>query len=41
MPGHSNRVFSVKFDKDDENLLVSGGWDNTIQIWDLRGRRPR
>ena len=37
-PGHSNRVFSVKYDKDDDNILVSGGWDNTIQIWDLRGR---
>jgi WD40 repeat protein len=35
-PGHSNRVFSLKFKPDDENLLVSGGWDNTVQIWDLR-----
>lgn len=29
-PGHSSRVFSVKFDKDDDNLLISGGWDLTI-----------
>jgi len=35
LPGHSNRVFSVKF-TDDPNLLISGGWDNTIQIWDMR-----
>lgn len=34
--GHSNRVFSLKFVPDDENLLISGGWDNTVQIWDLR-----
>ena len=34
-PGHSNRVFSVRF-TDDPNLLVSGGWDNTIFFWDLR-----
>ena len=34
--GHSNRVFSVKFVKEDENLVVSGGWDNTVQIWDTR-----
>lgn len=33
--GHSNRVYSVKF-TDDPNIMVSGGWDNTIFIWDLR-----
>eukprot|EP00946_MAST-07B_sp_MAST-7B-sp1_P004115 g4115.t1 len=37
--GHSNRVFSLKFDKNDDNILVSGGWDNTVQIWDLRVER--
>lgn len=35
-PGHSNRIFSLKFVPDDPNLLISGGWDNTILIWDLR-----
>ncbi len=35
-PGHSNRVFSVKFHPLDPNLMVSAGWDNTVQIWDLR-----
>lgn len=35
-PGHSNRVFCCKFDKENENILLSGGWDHTIQIWDLR-----
>jgi len=34
--GHSNRVFSLKFSTDDENLLLSAGWDNTIQVWDIR-----
>ncbi len=38
--GHTNRVFSVKFDKDDPNMLCSGGWDNTIKIWDLREGGP-
>lgn len=37
--GHSNRVFSLKFDEKDDNILVSGGWDNTVQIWDLRVER--
>jgi COMPASS component SWD3 len=35
-PGHSNRVFSVKILPHDENMIVSGGWDNTVQIWDIR-----
>jgi WD40 repeat protein len=33
--GHSNRVFSVKFTHD-ENVLLSGGWDNTVHVWDIR-----
>ncbi|CAM9752483.1 unnamed protein product, partial [Chrysoparadoxa australica] len=35
-PGHSNRVFSVKFNPRDPEVLLSGGWDNTVQIWDMR-----
>lgn len=34
--GHSNRVFSLKFHPMHPNLLISGGWDNTVQIWDTR-----
>ena len=34
--GHSNRVFCAKFHPKDPNLLISGGWDDTLQIWDLR-----
>ena len=34
--GHTDRIYCVIFNKNDQNMLLSGGWDNTIQIWDLR-----
>eukprot|EP00999_Lentomonas_sp_LEN2_P002081 NODE_328_length_1629_cov_114.444740_g296_i0.p1 GENE.NODE_328_length_1629_cov_114.444740_g296_i0~~NODE_328_length_1629_cov_114.444740_g296_i0.p1 ORF type:complete len:364 (+),score=55.39 NODE_328_length_1629_cov_114.444740_g296_i0:70-1092(+) len=39
--GHSNRVFALKFAPNDPKVLVSGGWDNTLQIWDLRTYRAQ
>lgn len=35
-PGHSNRIFSLCFSKENPSLLVSGGWDNTVQFYDTR-----
>jgi hypothetical protein len=35
-PGHSNRVFSCKFMPSDQNMILTGGWDNTVQFWDIR-----
>lgn len=35
-PGHSLRIFSAKFCADDENLIISGGWDKNVKIWDVR-----
>lgn len=35
-PGHSNRVFSLKYHPTMPSVLVTGGWDNTVQFWDLR-----
>jgi hypothetical protein len=26
MPGHSNRVFSIKFEED-QNMVLTSGWD--------------
>ena len=45
--GHSNRVFALKFapsvgaNADDARgpLLLSAGWDNTVQVWDVRAGR--
>ena len=35
---HTNRVFSVKCMPKDKNVFFSGGWDNTVQIWDVRAK---
>lgn len=34
--GHSNRIFACKYKPDQSNILVTGGWDNTVLVWDLR-----
>jgi len=38
-PGHSNRIFSVKFLPDDPNTLISAGWDSNVHIWDIREKK--
>ncbi|CDW82968.1 wd repeat protein [Stylonychia lemnae] len=35
-PGHTNRVYALKFSNTEENILYSSGWDDTVQINDLR-----
>jgi len=34
--GHSSRVFASKWKVDDPNILLTGGWDNSVMIWDMR-----
>lgn len=34
--GHSNRIFCIKYDKYNKNLIYSGGWDANIFVWDTR-----
>jgi WD40 repeat protein len=34
--GHSSRIFSLKNVPGNPFLMVTGGWDNTIQFWDTR-----
>jgi len=42
LDGHSNRVFCVRFHPTSPSVVVSGGWDNTIRVWDTRsGRNER
>lgn len=34
--GHSNRIFSVKFDPISPHVVYSGGWDCMVNVWDCR-----
>lgn len=34
--GHSNHIFSLKCHPAQSHLLFTGGWDNTVQFWDIR-----
>ena len=38
--GHINRIFCIKAHPDDPNILVSGGWDGMIKIYDIRDKGP-
>ena len=35
-PGHSGRIFCVKYFPNDTSTIYSGGWDRTIQFYDTR-----
>ncbi|EGR27317.1 WD repeat protein [Ichthyophthirius multifiliis] len=37
--GHSSRVFCIKYDKEDYNILYTGGWDFRVVIWDVREKK--
>lgn len=39
--GHTNRVFAINFlpSTVNPNLLLTGGWDSNIHLWDLRNER--
>ena len=38
MDGHMGRVFSLKYHPSDPRVLVSAGWDDTVQFWDTRSK---
>lgn len=37
--GHNNRIFALKFIPEDENVLMTSGWDKNCNIWDLREKK--
>lgn len=40
IPGHQNRIFSLKCHPNDNNILVTAGWDRSIKIYDIRDKAP-
>ena len=40
IPGHSSRISCVKIDKENPNIVVTGGWDTKVLVWDIRGKNP-
>ncbi|GFU22528.1 WD_REPEATS_REGION domain-containing protein [Nephila pilipes] len=36
MDGHTNRVYALRYHPTRFNDLLSGGWDDTVQFWDVR-----
>ena len=39
-PAHTQWVFATKFMREDQNLVLTGGWDRTIKLFDLRAGGP-
>ena len=40
VPGHVSRVFCTKFLADDPNVVITGGWDRLMKIYDCRIGKP-
>ena len=36
LPKHSNRVYNIKFEPEDPNLVYSSSWDRIVNLWDIR-----
>lgn len=40
VPGHKNRILAIRRHPENFNVIVSGGWDGSIKIYDLRDSAP-
>ncbi|BES97469.1 WD domain, G-beta repeat [Nesidiocoris tenuis] len=36
MTGHDSKIFAAKWHPKNLNEFISGGWDDTVQFWDMR-----
>ena len=36
--GHQNKIYALRYAKDNPKLLISGGWDDTVLFWDLNSK---
>ncbi|XP_013394376.1 vegetative incompatibility protein HET-E-1 [Lingula anatina] len=34
--GHAQRIFALKFHPENDNIFITGGWDNHLKVWDKR-----
>ncbi|XP_060707141.1 uncharacterized WD repeat-containing protein all2124-like [Hemiscyllium ocellatum] len=34
--GHSRRIFALRFHPDERHIFLTGGWDDSVKIWDKR-----
>lgn len=40
VPGHKNRIFALRAHPENFNVVVSGGWDGSVKIYDIRDKAP-
>ena len=33
--GHQNKIYALRYHKDNPKVLISGGWDDNVLFWDL------
>lgn len=38
--GHMSKIYALKYHKDNEKILISGGWDGNVLVWDLNTEAP-
>ena len=38
--GHMSKIYAIKYHKDNPKILLSGGWDGNVLIWDLNTEAP-
>lgn len=36
--GHINKIYALKYHKDNPKILISGGWDDNVLFWDLTSK---